>query len=333
MGTASRRLCVAGGCLALALIAGTIGYHLIEGWSAFDALYMTVITLATVGYGELHPLSAAGRVFTIWLIIIGVGILTYGVTAATAFVVEGTLTDMIRRRRMEQTIHQLTDHIVLCGLGETGRHVAEECLKTHVPFVAIEQDGERIRYLQKIGPFLSIEGDATDEGVLERARIRQARGLVSAFAQDRDNVFVVLTARALNPNLRIVARVVEVESQAKLMKAGADATVSVNAIGGLRMASELIRPAVVSFLDQMLRASGETVRVESVKIPAGSKLIGGRLGEAKSYEKTGLLVIAIARGASYELNPDPQTQLREADELIACGSREQLQRLADLVAA
>lgn len=320
--------------MCLALTAGTLGYRLIEGWSLFDALYMTVITLATVGYGETHPLSPAGRLFTIGLIIVGVGILTYGVTAAAAFVVEGTLTDVIRRRRMEQTISQLTGHIVLCGLGETGRHVAEECLKTRVPCVVIEQSRERIRQMQKLGPFLWIEGDAIDEEVLIRARIRQAKGLVSALAQDRDNVFVVLTARALNPSLRIVAKVVEVESQAKLMKAGADATVSVNAIGGLRMASQLIRPTVVSFLDQMLRAGGETVRVESVKIPAGSKLIGSRLGEAKSYEKTGLLVIAIARGpSSYELNPSPQTPLREADELIVCGSREQLQRLTDLAAA
>lgn len=333
MGTSTRRLAIAGLLLLLALIVGTIGYHVVEGWSLLDACYMTVITLATVGYGETHPLSPEGRVFTIVLIIFGVGVVAYGVTASTAFVVEGTLTDVIRRRRMEQAIKQLSGHIILCGLGETGRHVAEECLKAEVPFVAIEKDGERIRQMQKIGSFLSLEGDAVDEEVLLRARIREARGLVSALPQDRDNVFVVLTARAMNPNLRIVARVVEVESQAKLIKAGADATVSVNAIGGLRMASELIRPTVVSFLDQMLRASGETVRVESVKIPAASKLAGVRLGEAKSYERTGLLVIAIARGSSYELNPSPQTQLQEGDELIACGSREQFQRLTDLVAA
>ena len=331
MGASTRRLAVAGGLLLLVLTVGTLGYHTLEGWSLFDALYMTVITLATVGYGETHPLSQLGRVFTIMLIALGVGAVAYGLTAATAFVVEGTLTDTIRRRRMEQAISQLNDHIVLCGLGETGRHVAEECLKSGVPFVVIEKDGERIRRLQKIGQFLSMEGDATDEGVLGRARIGQARGLVSALAQDRDNVFVVLTARALNPRLRIIARVVEVESQAKLIQAGADATVSVNAIGGLRMASELLRPTVVSFLDQMLRAGGDTVRVESVTIPARSSLIGTRLGQSRMYDRTGLVVIAISRGGSYELNPSPQTELSAGDGLIVCCSREQLRRLSELV--
>lgn len=330
--TSTHRLMSAVIFLLLALITGVVGYRVIEGWSLLDSLYMTVITLATVGYGETNLLTPAGRVFTIFLIMMGVGALTYGLTSVTAFVVEGTLTDIIGRRRMEAEINKLKDHIILCGLGETGRHVAEEFLKIRVPFVVIEKDSERIKHMEKIGPFLYIEGCATEDEILLQARIREAKGLVTTLPQDRDNIFVILTARGLNPKLRIVSRVVEPEDRVKLAKAGADAIVSTNFIGGLRMASEMIRPTVVSFLDKMLRASGDAVRVEEAKIPPGSKLIGCKLAEAGIYEKTSLVVIAIARGENYELNPGPDTLLHEGDGLIACCSVEQLHRLKRLVA-
>lgn len=333
MDTSSRRLISAILLLLFVLAVGVAGYQLVEGWNFLDSLYMTVITLATVGYGETNPLSPAGRLFTIFLIMVGVGSLAYGLTAVTAFVVEGTLTDIIGRRRMEAEINKLEDHIILCGIGETGRHVAEEFLKIQVPFVVIEKDGERIKEMGKIGSFLYIEGDATHDEVLLRARIREARGLVSTLPQDRDNVFVILTARGLNPSLRIVSKVVEAESRIKLEKAGADAIVSTNFIGGLRMASEMVRPTVVSFLDKMLRASGDAVRVTEAKIPPGSKLVGCKLKEARIHEKTGLIVIGIARGETFELNPGPDISLREGDGLIVCCSLEQLQRLNDMVAA
>lgn len=333
MDASTRRLITAILFIVLALIAGIVGYQIIERWNFFDALYMTVITLATVGYGETNPLTPAGRIFTMFLIFVGVGSLTYGLTAATAFVVEGTLTDMIGRRRMEAEIHKLRDHIILCGLGETGRHIAQEFHKTRVPFIAIEKDADRIKQMEKIGHFLHIEGDATEDEILLRARIKEAKGLVTALPEDRDNVFVILTARGLNPNLRIVSSVVEDESRIKLLKAGADETVSTNFIGGLRMASVMIRPTVVSFLDKMLRAGGDDVRVAEAKISAGSRLAGGNLGEARIYEETGLTVIAIARGDHYELNPDPEAPLREGDGLIVCCSVDQLKKLNDLVAA
>lgn len=333
MDASTRRLVSAILFLVLALIVGVVGYQLIERWNFSDSLYMTVITLATVGYGETNPLTPTGRIFTMFLIMIGVGSLTYGLTAATAFVVEGTLTDIIGRRRMEAEIHKLNDHIILCGIGETGRYIAEEFLKTRVPFIVVDKDGDRIRQMEKIGRFLHIEGDATDDEVLLEARIKEARGLVAALPHDRDNVFVILTARGLNPNLRIVSQVIEEESRVKLLKAGADETVSTNFIGGLRMASVMIRPTVVSFLDKMLRASGDDVRVAEAKIPAGSKLAEHSLGDARVYEKTGLTVIAIARGERYELNPSPGARLHEGDGLIVCCSVDQLKKLNDLVAA
>ncbi len=233
---------------------------------------------------------------------------------------------------MEAEIKKLKNHIIICGIGETGRHIVEEFFKIAVPFIVIDNDAERINHMQKIGPFLYIEGDPTDDEVLLRARIHEARGLITTLPEDRDNVFVVLTARGLNPNLRIVTRLVEAEARAKFEKAGADAIVSTNFIGGLRMASEMVRPTVVSFLDKMLRAAAANVRVSEAKIPAGSKLIGKALGEARIYEKTGLTVIAIARDGAFELNPGPDIRFREADELIVCCAPEQLKKLSDFVA-
>jgi len=331
METSSRRLLLAILVILLALLVGVIGYQLIEGWNFFDSLFMTVTTLATVGYGEIHPLSPAGRVFTIFLILVGVGALTYGLTAGTAFVVEGSLTGIIGRKKMENEIKKLKDHIILCGIGETGRHVVEEFLKVRIPFVIVERDRDRIKQVEKFGSMLYIEGDATDDETLLQARIHEARGLVTALPQDPDNLFVTLTARGLNPRLRIVAKLVTLESRPKLAKAGADSIVCPDSIGGLRMASEMIRPTVVSFLDKMLRARGDAVRVEAAKIPAGSTLIGRPLGDSRIYDKTGLVVIAVARDENYELNPGPNTQLREGDGLIVCGSVGQLERLKGLV--
>ena len=234
---------------------------------------------------------------------------------------------------MEAEIRKLCDHIILCGIGETGRHIAEELSKTHVPFVVIDNDSDRIKSLEKIGRLLSIAGDATQDDILLRARILQAKGLIAALPQDRDNVFVVLTARALNPNLRIVSKAIGPESQPKLAKAGADATVSTPVIGAMRMASELIRPTVVSFLDTMLRADGGSVRIEEVTLPPRSTLVGRKLREAAIYEQTGLLVMAIGKGQVYEFNPSPEFQLQEGDGLIVCCSPEQLARLRALAVA
>lgn len=333
MDASIRRLRVAFLLLLATLLAGVAGYHRLEGWSTFDALYMTVISVATVGYGETHPLSPAGRAFTIALIITGVGVLTYGVTAATAFVVEGTLTNLIGRRKMEADIGKLRDHVIVCGAGETGRYIAEELLKTRVPFVVIDKDGDRLTSLETLGRVLSIAGDATQDDILARAQILHAKGLIAALPQDRDNVFAVLTARALNPRLRIVSKAIEPGSRPKLAKAGADATVSTNFIGAMRMASELIRPTVVSFLDTMLRADGGNVRIEEVTLPPGSTLVGRTLREAAIYEHAGLLVMAVGKHQAYEFNPSPEFRLQAGDGLIVCCSPEQQAKLRALVGA
>lgn len=332
METSNQRLRFAFFLIFLILVIGTFGYSLIERWNWFDSLYMTVITVATVGYGETHPLTTVGRVFTVALILMGVGVLAYGLTATTAIVVEGTVSDHLRRRRMEDEIKALRQHVVLCGIGETGRHIAGDFLRSKIPFVVIDKNLDQIKHMQRNGEFLYIEGDATDDQTLARCGIKQARGLVSALPQDRDNIFVILTARELNPKLRIISKVDEIESRAKLLRAGADAVVSSNFIGGLRMASEMVRPALVSFFDTMLQSSDGAVGLETVKIQKDSKLIGRQLHASGIYEHAGLTIIALAKGKNYEFNPDPKTQLSEGDGLIVCCSSEQLKKLQDFVA-
>lgn len=310
---------------------GVMGYHLIEGWSFFDSLYMTVITLATIGYGETHPLTTKGRVFTMFLIFSGIGIIGYGLSVIASFVIEGELAGIIGKRRMQKDIEKLSNHYILCGAGETGRCIAAEFAKTKTPFIVIDLNAHKIENIISLGvPF--IVGDATKDAVLLSAGIKRAQGLVSSLHNDKDNVFVVLTARGLNKDLRIVSRVVEQESEHKLRIAGADTIVSPNAIGGLRMASVMIRPTVVSFLDVMMREQ-DTIRIEEINLPKVSSLVGKTLKYSDIAHKTGLIVIAIKRIKSdkYIYNPKPDTAFEPEDILVVMGDVSQVSALRKLV--
>lgn len=334
MGKLEQRIIALLAALVGLLASGTLGYMLIERWSALDALYMTVITLATVGYGETHPLSTVGRIYTIALILVGLGVVGYGLSTVTAFLVEGQLTGILERRKMERKIKNLRSHVILIGAGETGKHIAEEFLKTATPFVVIERDPTRVAALERLGEVLYIIGDATESAVLQQARIESARGLISSAPLDKDNLFVILTARELNPALRIVSRVTAEESRHKLLKAGADAVVSSNLIGGLRMASEMLRPHVVSFLDVMLRETeGTTMRVEEVQVSPTSPWIGRTLEQIQIWEKVGVVVFGLREAATgrYIFNPPPTFTLRAGDILIGCADRNQLASLRTLV--
>lgn len=297
------------------LFAGTIGYHFIEGWPVFDALYMTVITLATVGYGETHPLSAAGRAFTITLILGGIGIITYGVTTVTAILVEGEMNGYLRRRRMHRAIGKLKGHYIVCGGGKNGRYVAEELQRTKRDVVVVEHDRARVQEYIEHG-VLALEGDATSDDILRAAGIDQAAGLVATLPEDRDNMFVVITARGLNPKIRIVAKIDDVNVRDKFVRSGADSAVSASFIGGLRMASELIRPETVTFLDTMLRDSAN-FRVEDV--PVGPSHVGRTIEECDVLASSGVLVVAVKHLGSYSFNPNPLTKLRAGDTLIVIG--------------
>ncbi len=310
---------------------GTAGYMLIEGWDFLDSFYMTVITLGTIGYGETHPLSNAGRVFTIGLIIVSLMTIGYAVSTIVAFLVEGEFNRILQGQRMEDQIAKMNSHVILCGVGDTGRYIADELYKTQTPYVVVERSLETIKGLKNIGDLVYVVGDATDNDVLLRAGIERAKGLVTALSDDRDNVFVALTARSLNPKLRIIARLVDEENRQKLMIAGANEVVSPNAIGGLRMASVMLRPSVVTFLDEMLRATGQVLRVEELLVDEAPSLIGQTLLTAQIEIRTGVLVVALkSADRGYQFNPHKGTVLRTGDVLIVMGPREQLAALRQI---
>ena len=314
--------------LLFILIAGTLGYHFIEGWSLFDSLYMSVITLATVGYGETHPLTTAGRVFTIFLILGGMGIILYGISEITQFIVQGGIGGILRRRKMERTIKKISHHYILCGAGKNGHYVLEELIRTKRKVVAVEKDPQKVQTLINRG-IPTIEGDASNDDVLRSAGIDRAIGLVSTLPEDKDNLFVVITARGLNPNLRIVAKVDDIEVREKFFRSGANSAVSAPYIGGLRMASELIRPDTTTFLDSMMRDSS-ALRVDEVKIGSATNYRGKTIESCDVLSSSDVVLVSMRRGIDerdFIFNPPPSTIINTGDTLIVIGNPEQLEIL------
>jgi voltage-gated potassium channel len=304
------------------LLVGVAGYHFIEGWSLFDALYMTVITLATVGYGETHPLSTTGRVFTMFLILGGMGMILYGVSRITSFVVEGEMSGILRRRRMNRTISHMSNHYIVCGWGNTGYYAVEELHRTRRPYVVVENDPLRIAQLVE-GEMMYIEGDATSDATLIAAGIHRAAGLISSLPTDRDNMFVVITARGLNPTFKIVSKIEDISSRDKFLRGGANIVISSDFIGGLRMVSELVRPGATSFLDSMLR-DNSALRVEDVKLGLHSKYVKKPVGSCDVFAKSGVLLVSMKRGDEFHFNPPPATILESGDTLVVIGNPDQL---------
>jgi len=316
--------------IAAIFAGGTFGYMYIEGWNALDSFWMVSITLTTVGYGEVHPLSPHGRMFTLILLFLGMGVIVSGASMVTAFVVEGELNELLRRRKMKKSMGKMKNHTIVCGAGRTGQHVIGEMVKMKVPFVVIEGNHDCAEKLRKEGMCV-VEGDATHEDSLSEAGIERAGRLVSCLNDDKDNLFVVICARSANPRVRIVARYIDDKSAEKFRKAGADAVVSPNAIGGLRMASVALRPAVVSFLDKMMRSKDGSIRVEQATIHEGSKLVGHTLANAGIAEKTGVLVTALVRGdEDFEFNPPPATKLAPGVTILVMGDIQGVTKLKAL---
>lgn len=321
-----RKIIIAVALVVFTFSAGVFGYMWIEGWNAFDSLYMTVITLGTVGYGETHDLTTNGRTFTMFLIVIGMGTFVYGITTVTAFIIEGELGGFLRKKQMMKAIENMKDHYIICGSGDVGMYIIDELHKTQREFVVVENEPEHQVKLKENENIVYIEGDPAEDEILIQAGIQRAKGLITALPSDKDNLFVVISARSLNPALRIVARCNEESTEAKLNRAGADATVSTNAIGGLRMASTMIRPTVVTFLDKMLRGPESHLRIEEIEIPPDSRLIGKTLKDADIANKTGLLVLAVKNKKTdqFAFNPKSSTAITKDDVLIFIGNPEQI---------
>jgi len=333
-----KRLYVALVLFLSVFVIGVAGFKAIGGpeWSLLDAVYMTVITVGTVGYGETHDLGAnpAGRVFTAAYIILSLGTIAFAVTSITAFVVEGELKRMLGRRRMEKDISRLEGHDIVCGADETAQTIIQELLATRRDFVVVDPDRARLDKLAATAPFLFVEGDPADDDVLRKAGIEKARGVLLSLPTDEANLFVTVTARQLNPRVRIVAKGIDVKSHEKMVRAGADYAVSPTFIGGMRMVSQMVRPAAVTFLDMMLRERDRAYRVDEVTVEPGSPLAGKPLSATAVREKRDALLVAVKRegGPGYVFNPPGDTVLRERDVLVFITTPESRKDLETLTA-
>lgn len=309
---------------------GTLGYRLIEGWSWFDALYMTVITLSTIGYGETHPLSAPGRWFTIVLILGGVFTVLYSATEVIRGIVSGEIQDVLGKQRMERQLATLRDHLIVCGFGRMGRLVCAEFTSKSIPFVVIDRAEESLEeFAMPHG--IPLHGEATSDEVLKHAGIDRARALVTVVASDADNLYTTMSARLLNDKIFIVARAEDAHSEQKLLRAGANRVVSPYRIGGSRVAQAVLQPTVMDFLELATQTEHVELQIEEAKITARSRLVGATLQDSRLRKDLGIIIVAIKKSSGKMLfNPVPDTPLEVGDILIAMGDREHLDRLDGL---
>jgi voltage-gated potassium channel len=335
-----RRRIIHAALLLVVLISLSIfGYRLLGGPSVtfLQAFYMAVITLAGVGYGEIVDTSHLPllRIFNIFVVLFGVMITAYVFSSVTAFLVEGDYSDMFRRRKMLKRISQLKNHYIVCGLGDTGRHAVAELEKTSTPYVVIESREESIkRFREHSGEqykdMLFVMGDATDEEILEQAGVSRAIGLLTTLAMDKENLVITVMVRQKNPNIRIVSRCTDLKFSERMMKAGANSVVSPNHIGGLRLASEVLRPHVVGFLDLMLKEQSRTLRIEEIIIPESSPWIGKSLGALNIKSRFNLLPMALknAPESSQRLwvNPPDNISLKAGVVIIVMGDITDIRR-------
>jgi voltage-gated potassium channel len=323
---AFRHLKFLASALALVVVLGTAGFHYIEGWPWFDGFYMVITTLTTIGYGETHPLSHIGRVFNIFIILSGVGLVFLVIGSLTQALLEFELQNIFGRRRMEREIGRLTDHYIICGAGRVGRSAARELARRPASFVIVESSEAKA---QKFATekWLMLIGDATHEQTLRDAQIARARGLVAATTTDATNMYIVLTARALNPKLRIIARASEETADKHLLTAGADSVVSPYNFAGQRIAQSFLRPHVVSFLDTATTHLGMDLEIGEVAVMPRSPFAGVTIEASRIRQDRGVIILAIKRETGMRFNPAPDDRIEAGDFLIAMGEPQQLRAL------
>ena len=308
-------------------IFGTVGYVALEGWSIVDSFYMTVITLTTVGYDEVGELSTTGRMFTVVLLLVGVGMVFYGAAIIAEARVEDRVRQIFGRRKLVRELNRLENHHIICGYGRIGSTVAREYARESLPYVIIDSNGSIAAQLDQAGK-LVILGDATRDETLIEANVEKAKSLVCALATDAENVFVTLTARALNPELLILSRAALDSSIGKMEAAGADRVVSPYIMGGMRIAQSVLRPKLAGFLDEVISHATTDLDFDEVPVPAGSNLVGMALRESKISQETGVYLLAI-RHSSGEMrfNPGPDFEIQAGDRLYALGTPEEVESL------
>src|SRR5947208_6348663 len=328
---AFRRVLWIGLALLVLSAIGTIGFHFVEGWSWLDSLFMVVITFSSIGYEEVHPLSRAGREFTIVLIGCGAVMVALGIGTLTQALLEFELLQFFGRRRVERQIAGLSGHYILCGAGRVGRSAARELARKPVPFVIIEQsDTKAERYSNE---WLMLVGDATQEQTLRQAQIENARGLVAATTTDATNLYIVLTARGLNPRLKIIARASEEDAEKHLLTAGADSVVSPYLFAGQRIAQSFLRPHVVSFLDTATTHLGMDLEIGEISVPKHSSFAGKTIESSRIRQDRGVIILAIKREQGMRFNPSPEDRIEPGDYLIAMGEPGQLRQLEQMAVA
>ncbi|GBE00082.1 voltage-gated potassium channel Kch [bacterium BMS3Abin07] len=307
---------------------GTAGYRIIEGWNILDSLYMTIITLTTIGFQEVHKLSYAGRIFTIIFVLFGIGVLAYAINTGVRIIFEGEIKKALGRVKLEKKIKLLKKHYIVCGYGRIGRIICKELKAEKVPFVVIEHD---VNELDADDDTLFVIGDATRDDILKASGIERAKGLVSVLSTDAQNLYVVLSARGLNPDLRIIARAGEEGSERKLVRAGADRVVSPYHIGGLRIAHTILKPAVVDFLEFATKTGNIEMQMEEIRVSDASELTGSSLYEKGIGRQLGVIIVSIKRAdGSMTFNPTSRTVIHSGDVLIALGESQKLNELERL---
>ncbi len=326
-----RRIVIALASILSLLVLAPFGYMLIEDMSYTEAFYMTVITVFTVGFREVEPLSTAGMYFTILVIFVGVFAIFFIISSLIRYTFREAFRETFGRKRMDLRIRKLAGHHIVCGFGRVGEVVCETLREAGVDFVVVERDPERIREASERG-YLHVQGDATDTEILELAGVKRARGIVCALENDADNLFTTLSARTLNPQIIIVARCVSADSVQKLRYAGADRVISPYFISGHRMASYLLKPGVYDYLDLMSHGMSLDYRLEELEVGTGSALDGKTIGEMDVKARTGALIIAVRKASSesFDTSPDKDTRIDAGDLLIALGTERDLAGLEKL---
>lgn len=320
--------------LLILLTIGTLGYRIIEGWNWIDSLLMAITTLTTVGYGFIHPLSVKGEIFTILYIFFGVLLFLYIATEFANYIVFTNFGKILSRRNMEAKLAKVKDHYIICGYGRTGAEIACQLKNNNLDFVIIDKNPEKEDSLQDSG-YLYITDDATNDATLHKAKIEEAKGLFCCLNDDVDNLYLTLSARDINPSLKIVARCIKVTNEPKFKKAGANSTILPYEISGRRMVASVVKPLVVDFLDVVMHTQGLELelKMEQYLIKEGSVLENQTIISSELRQKTGIIIIAIKRDGKFLTNPSPDTVIKLNDNLIVLGTSEQLTKFEQLMSA